>query len=91
MPDTEMTKTGTVAGKVQDKHHKGQVGAEIMVENTNLISVTGMDGIYRIPDVPAGQHRITASMVIGSQTKVVTVPAGGTVTVDFTVNPLTPG
>jgi hypothetical protein len=86
-----MTKTGSVAGKVQDKHGVGQIGAEITVENTDLIGVTDMDASYCIPDVPAGQQRITARMVIGSQTKVVSVPPDGTVTVDFTLNPLKPG
>ena len=85
-----MTMTGMVEGIVQDKHGGKQIGAEVEILGTDLIAVTDMDGSYRIEEVPSGEQQIKASMVIGSQTKTVNVPASGTVTVDFTLNPLKP-
>jgi hypothetical protein len=83
-----MADTGTVEGKVLDTHGKEQPGAEVQIEGTELTGIAGIDGSYRIENVPAGQRRIKASMVLGHQTKDVVVPADGSVAVDFTVRPL---
>ena len=85
-----MTMTGTIEGKVHDRHGKEQIGAAIEVLNMNLITTTGVDGSYQIENVPAGEHQIKASMVLGSQTQTVNVPAHGTIVIDFTLNPLMP-
>jgi hypothetical protein len=83
-----MTQTGTVKGKVEDRDGKGLAGAEIQVEGTQLIAITDMEGSYSIESVPTGARRITASMVLGTETKPVNVEAGRTVLVNFTVKPL---
>jgi len=80
--------TGTVKGTVKNKKGKDQIGAEVQVEGTNLIAVTDLKGAYSIDKVPSGEQKITASMVIGKDTKEADVPDGGTVTVDLVINPL---
>jgi len=83
-----MTKTGTIKGKVVDTHKRAMSGAEIRVEGTHLVAIAGLDGDYSIDGVPAGARRVTVTMVLGTRTLDVVVPEDGAVTVDFEVKPL---
>ena len=77
--------TGKVVGVVTDSD-TGQplVGAQVVVEGTNLGNVTNEDGYYFINNVPVGLERLTAQY-LGYQTLTneQRVLAGQTMTIDF--------
>ena len=76
---------GTIAGQVTDATSKqGVVGAVVQIGGTSLGVNTGQDGRYRINNVPAGPHTVTArriGYVPGRET--VTASGGVTSTVNF--------
>ena len=60
------------------------VGANVVIEGTNLGTVSGVDGSYRV-EVPAGDHNVVASFIgYSSVTESVTVDSNEVV-VDFTL------
>lgn len=77
--------TGTIAGRVTDAG-TGEpiVGADVRIAATRFAASANDSGQYVLRDVPAGEQRVTARR-IGYQavTLPVTVPDGGTVTLDF--------
>ena len=77
---------GTVTGLVSDARANPLANATVRVEGTRLSAVTGPDGRYRIGTVPAG-NRILVVVRLGysSQRLPVSVPAGGDVTADATL------
>jgi TonB-linked SusC/RagA family outer membrane protein len=80
--------TGQIVGRVVSAN-TGQplVGAQVMVEVLRLGGLTGADGRYAIPNVPAGQHTLRVEIIgYGTTTQPVTVTAGGTATSDFTLS-----
>ena len=87
----EAQQTGTVRGTVSGQDGTPLVGATVLVEGTNLGALTGPNGNYLIEDVPAGARTVRAqNLGFRPATQQVNVPAGGTVTADFTmeVDPL---
>lgn len=78
---------GTIRGTVTASASTGPVaGAQVFVVGTRLGGVTGNDGRFTFSSVPPGTH-VVRLRAIGYQPaeKTVTVAAGATVTVDFTV------
>jgi TonB-linked SusC/RagA family outer membrane protein len=62
-------------------------GIQVTVTGTTLGAVSDSAGQYTIRNVPAGSHNVLArGMGYGSSTKPVTVAAGQSVTVDFTLS-----
>jgi hypothetical protein len=80
--------TGTVQGLVVDAQTGNPiVGATVTVQGTALGAVTGADGTYTIANVPAGAQVIEANATgYLAATQNTTVPAGGTVTVNFSLS-----
>lgn len=85
LPSAAQAQTGTVQGTVVD----GRTGAplafiQVVVAGTQRGTLTGSDGTFRIPNVAAGEVQITAiSVGYRAASQTVTVPAGGTATVNF--------
>ena len=80
-----LAQTGTVRGRVTDADAaRGIADVQVMVNGTRIGGVTGADGAYTLTAVPIGVRTVTARR-LGYQpaTQQVTVPAGGTVTVDI--------
>ncbi len=76
--------TGAIAGKVIDNTGRGIRGATVTVEDTGQSATANPAGRYKIQNVPAGNHEVTASADgYADLTKSVTVYAGQTTTVDF--------
>jgi len=80
--------TGTITGRVVGS---GAVGgpleaARVSVVGTNLATGTNREGVYTIRAVPAGSHQVRV-IVLGyaQRTLPVTVTAGQTVSLDFTL------
>ncbi|MFN2383633.1 MAG: TonB-dependent receptor domain-containing protein [Gemmatimonadota bacterium] len=77
--------TGKVIGTVTDRD-TGQplVGAQVVIDGTNLGNVSNEDGYYFINNVPVGMQRITAQylgyQVTSNEQRIL---AGQTMTVDF--------
>lgn len=80
--------TGTVRGKVTDAASgRAIVDAQLIIAGTRLGAISGADGEYTILAVPTGARTVSARR-IGYQpvSKVVTVTAGTTSTVDVAIN-----
>ncbi|MHB9035661.1 MAG: TonB-dependent receptor [Armatimonadota bacterium] len=80
--------TGSVSGVVKDAETgKPLSGANIVISNTNLSTVTDAQGRYVVTNVPPGDYEITAQMV-GYRTEVlggVQVVMDVTASADFTM------
>lgn len=76
---------GEVTGRVTDKTSGvALAGAQISVANTTIRALTGQDGRYRVVNVPAGEQSIRVALIgYGTTAQPVTVPAGGSATLDF--------
>jgi TonB-dependent starch-binding outer membrane protein SusC len=73
--------TGTVTAEATQQP---LVGVQVMVGGTQLGGLTDQRGRYLIPNVPAGQREVSATIIgYGQGSSTVSVPAGGTVTADF--------
>ncbi len=86
-PSHAQPETGTVQGKVLDATaNVGVAGAQVFVAGTAVGTLTDPEGAYFLSGVPAGEQVITVRLIGYRETsKSVTVTAGKTVTVDFTV------
>lgn len=77
---------GTISGTVNDAAGKPLSFATVEVTDAGTGAQADENGKYSISDVPAGAHKVRASMVAyGSQTLDVTVTDGQSVTLDFAV------
>jgi TonB-linked SusC/RagA family outer membrane protein len=77
--------TGTVTGRVVDAAARYPlIATDVFVVGTSMHALTNQEGVYRLTNVPPGEHTIEVSRLgYGSATRTVTVTAGGTVTADF--------
>jgi TonB-linked SusC/RagA family outer membrane protein len=80
---------GSIAGRVTDtRSGQAAVGATIEVVGTALAATTDDDGRYRIANVPAGRHTITARRIgYALARQSVTVAGQGQTTADFALQP----
>src|SRR5256714_13505644 len=75
---------GQVAGTVTNEQGQPVATAGVVVQGTRLAVVTGLDGKYVIPEVPAGTRTVVARLIgFGVATEVVTVTPGQSVVADF--------
>jgi len=76
---------GAITGKVTDANSgEGLIGTNVIIQGTAMGAASGMDGVYKISGVPAGNYKLTVSfMGYKMMAKEVTVEAGQTMTVDF--------
>lgn len=80
--------TGAITGTVTDAGSlEPLAGAQVFIQGTDLGTLTGPEGRYRIENVPAGTHEVRVRL-IGYQpvTESVEVSAGQVSTADFQVN-----
>lgn len=78
---------GTIAGTVTAEGTGEPLnGAQVFIEGTEFGTLTGEDGAYSMEGVPAGDYTVSVRL-IGYQgaTETVSVPAGETVTANFSV------
>ncbi|MEI9811767.1 MAG: TonB-dependent receptor [Acidobacteriota bacterium] len=82
---------GNLAGTVtESSRHDALVGAEITVEGQSFRATTDESGRYLILGVPSGTAKITAAYLgMEPLTQDVTIPAGGTATLDVALSPAT--
>ncbi|MEX2531888.1 MAG: SusC/RagA family TonB-linked outer membrane protein [Gemmatimonadota bacterium] len=79
--------TGTVTGTVTDAE-SGQTmaGAQVFIPATEQGVLTGSNGTYAIPNVPAGEHTVQVQILgYARMEQTVNVTAGATVTANFAV------
>ena len=81
------TGTAVISGQVDDaRSSQGVPGATVTLEGTRLGAVTGEDGRFRITNVPAGNFTVRVRRIgYASAMKPVTVEAGGSATVRFSL------
>ena len=86
-PSQAQSQTGAVQGTVLDATaNVGVAGAQVFVAGTMTGTLTDANGAYFLSGVPAGEQVITVRLIGYRQTnKRVTVTAGETVTLDFSV------
>ena len=85
VPAVALAQSGTIEGTVTGAEDGLPIpGANVRLVSTNLGAATTIEGEYRIASVPAGTYSLRASFVgFDASETTVTVPAGGTVRVDF--------
>jgi TonB-linked SusC/RagA family outer membrane protein len=78
---------GSVTGLVTDQSNGLPLASvQVFVAGTQLGGLTDQRGRYLIPNVPAGQREIRATILgYGQASQTVTIAAGGTATADFTL------
>lgn len=76
---------GTIEGIVTDDQMGDPLpGVNVVIEALSTGAATGVDGTYRIPDVPAGDYTVVARFVgFEPAERQVTVRNGETLTLDF--------
>jgi TonB-dependent receptor len=81
--------TGTIAGRVVDKSlGEPLYPAEVQVEGTSRITTTDRNGRYRLPGVPPGEHRVSATFLgFGTDTQTVQVAGGAETRLDVELSP----
>jgi TonB-linked SusC/RagA family outer membrane protein len=81
--------TGSVRGRVVDAStNQPKEAVQISIAGTQLGTLTGDDGTYRIDGVSPGAHEVRATFIgFSSVTMAVTVAAGQVATVDFELRP----
>jgi outer membrane receptor protein involved in Fe transport len=79
--------TGVIQGRVTSQQTAEPIsGVQVLIEAEDLGTMTDEAGVYRISDVPAGEHRVATRLIgYGRQVRTVTVAAGETVTVNFEI------
>ena len=78
--------TGTVTGRVTDNGGAPVQGANVLLMGTQYGATVRSDGSYRLI-APAGRYAIAARLIgYASRTDSVTITAGGTATVNFTLS-----
>jgi len=79
--------TGTITGRVADSASLRPLpGATIRIEGTQRGAITGDDGGFTVGGVPAGTHQVRATRIgYAPMTREVTVAAGGSASVDFSL------
>lgn len=78
---------GSVSGRVVDAQSAQPLsGAQVFIPDTEHGTLTGEDGRFRLSGVPAGEYPLRAR-ILGYRraTRTVEIPAGGTVTVNFSL------
>ena len=77
--------SGTLSGRVLDKESgEALVGANVLIENTNLGAAADIDGKFTIHNIPAGKVTVKVNYIGYRPITVdVTVAANGTVTQDI--------
>lgn len=75
---------GRVTGTVTNDQGQPVASASVMLRGTRIGTLTGVDGKYVLPGIPAGNQTLTATLIgYGDATKAVTVTSGETVVADF--------
>ncbi len=77
--------TGTITGVVRNRTSGEPVGgAQVNVVGSAIGTVTSNVGRYTLVNVPAGEQQVRVEFIgFGTVTETVTVPAGGSVTLDL--------
>lgn len=82
-----VAQTGVISGRVVDATSATAIsGATIQIEELRRSTTTGVDGTFRLADVPVGTHRVTARVIgYGPVTQQVSVQAGQTTALEFSL------
>jgi TonB-linked SusC/RagA family outer membrane protein len=80
--------TGTITGEVLSEAGTPLVGAQVLIDGTRRATMSDGQGRFQLTNVPEGSHRVRAS-VLGyrSETRVVQLSAGQTLTLEFRLAP----
>jgi len=84
---TSIQQEGVIEGTVRDRRTGERLpGVNVVVQSLTIGDATSQDGTYRIDEVPAGEHTVSARFVgYRTSTKTVTVPEGETVPLNFSL------
>ena len=87
-PRLDAQSTGTITGRVVDSASRQPLAAvSIRLVGTQRGVQSRDDGSFTLSAVPAGPQRLRASRIgFGAQSRDVTVPSGGSVSVEFTLS-----
>lgn len=81
-----LAQTGTITGNVRGENNEPLPFISVAVEGTQLGTTANEGGQFTLNNVPEGKQKIVATSVgYDTQVKKVTVTAGGTTAIDFTL------
>jgi len=84
---SEAQAQGVLRGTVRDTQGVPVRGASVVVPGTTLSARTGLDGRYRVANVPAGLVRVHAAAIGYARVDTtVAIPLGDSTTVEFTLS-----
>ncbi len=85
IPVALFAQMGSITGHVKDASSgEPLVGANIIIRGTTIGAASGMDGYYKIPNVPAGSYTLQATFIgYKMVTKEVSVSSGVKAAIDF--------
>jgi TonB-linked SusC/RagA family outer membrane protein len=79
---------GVIAGMVTGERSQPLQGALVQIQGTELRAATGAAGSFRIPNVPAGAHTVSVTLLgYNARSQTANVTAGGTAEVSFALTP----
>lgn len=86
-PGAAQAQQGAVAGRVAESgSNRALASAQVVIVGTGRGTITDTEGRYRIGGIPAGDYQLrVVTLGYESQVKPVTVAAGATASVDFTL------
>lgn len=80
--------TGQITGTVKNSDGQPTAAASVLVRGTRISGVTGPDGRYTLPEVPAGSYTVVAALIgYGFATSTATVTPGQVTQLDFALEP----
>lgn len=85
VPQTAVAQAGSVTGRVTNAETGEPLqGARLVIDGTNIGTITNADGRYVITGAPTGARVVRVTIIgFGQQSQAVTIPPAGSVTVDF--------
>lgn len=82
---------GSISGSVENAEGSPLVGANVIVEGTELGTSTDAEGAYSIPAVPEGTYTVMGSYIGYESSRQTVTVQEGPITVNFTLAPTPPG
>jgi hypothetical protein len=80
--------TGTIRGKITDELGLGLPGANVYFEDFSFATVSNVNGVYTLVNVPTGIKKVNISFIgYGSVVQDIEVAAGQTVNFDVALSP----
>lgn len=84
----QQKKNGKISGVVRDDAGEVLIGVSVTIKNSNLGTITNVDGKYSLNNVPEGRHNVEVSYIgHEKQTQSISISSGEDKQINFVLNP----